>query len=306
MIDDYLAIVFGRNENKTVRQVLDSLLAQTIPPRKINVIDDGSTDGMYQTILEYEVRYPNLIKSFRYEPHPSDFSRLPLLWNTGMERNYSFHLILPTDASLVPNYAEFILGKMNENPNLIIASGDWGLKRSVAPHGGGRFVRQDFFNHFYPNGYPRILGYESEILERAVLSGHQIKCFREIEIIHYEELGHSHNFKEFGYGMKCLGYYPPYAIARCVWDFLYNKQMGKRGALNMLRYYLLFTPAKEGYYSKFPEDICQAVRAKQKNIMKRTFNHKFPLVMLRDGLQKVGIRNTGILTKVEELTGWSI
>lgn len=268
MRTDYVVILFGRNGNKDVRRVIDSLLAQTIRPTKINIVDDGSTDGMLQTVKEYEAKYPDLIKVFSFEPHPSDFSRLPMLWNTGMDRSYFAHVILPSDASLVPNYAERILTEFDKNPKLVIASGDWGAMKSQAPHGGGRFVRQDYFDKYYPEGYPRILGYESEILERANLNGYKIACYNDLEIIHYDALGHSHNFREFGYGMKCLGYYPPYALARCVWDFFHNEQVGKRGALNMFKYYVMFRPAKEGYYSKFPEDIRTQIRNKQKRMLK--------------------------------------
>lgn len=268
MKTDYLAIVFGRNGNKSIAKTLDSLLAQTICPRRINVIDDGSTDGMLETVRRYEREYPNLIRVQETGSKTPDFSRLPLLWNMGMERDHDFHLILPSDASLgVKYYAERMLKIMDEDPDLVICSGDWGPMNSKAPHGGGRFVRQDFFNRYYPNGYPRILGYESEILERAIVSGKHLKILNDVEILHADALGHSHNFREFGYGMKCLGYYPPYALARVAWDFFNNKTVGKRGTLNMLKYYLLFSPKAEGYYSKFPEDIRNAVRQRQKKML---------------------------------------
>jgi glycosyltransferase involved in cell wall biosynthesis len=294
----YVAIVFGRNEVNTVKNVLDSLLSQTYKPAKINFVDDGSTDGMYEIAKEYEARYPALIKVFRFDPHPPDFSRLPMLWNTGMDRNYFAHLILPTDAALVPDYAERILKEFEKNNNLIIASGDYGFKQSLSPHGGGRFIRQEFFNLYYPEGYPRILGYESEILERAILEGYKTKCFNDIEIIHHASLGHSHNFKEFGYGMKSLGWYPPYVLFRFINDFQHNKQMGKKGAIKMLYYYLAFSPEKEGYYSKFPKDICTAINARQKRMVKiKALRTCWFVVVLGARLLRKPLKIMGVDTK---------
>lgn len=267
----YYAIVFGRDGNKSIGKVLDSLLAQTVMPARIMVIDDGSTDGMYQTVLEYEKRYPELIRVQQTNSTTRDYARIPLLWNMGILQGYDYHVIVPSDASFVPNYAERILQEFANNPDLVICSGDWGPMNAKAPHGGGRFVKQSFFFKHYPDGYPRILGYESEILERALMVNQQggIKILNDLEMFHHDALGHSHNFKEFGYGMKCLGYYPPYALFRIVWDFLTNKTVGRRGALNILRYYVFFKPAKTGYYSKFPADIRRQVSARQKKMLKK-------------------------------------
>lgn len=298
MKTDYLAIVFGRNGNSSIRKVLDSLLAQTILPAKINIIDDGSTDGMRETILEYEQKYPQLIHAQETYSTESDWSRLPMIWNMGMERQYSYHLILPSDASLVPDYAERLLKAFDAQPSLVIASGDWGYKQSIAPHGGGRFVKQEFFNLYYPNGYPRILGYESEILERAILKGYTLCVLNDVEMFHHDPLGHSHNFREFGYGMRCLGYYPPYAFSRILWDFFNNPSVGKEGAVKILYYYLTFRPQKTGYYSKFPLDLRIAVSERQKKILLGTIMYRLfgKAISLA---QRAGLKNTGVVRLIQ-------
>ncbi|NWG36188.1 glycosyltransferase family A protein [Nitrososphaera sp.] len=260
----YYCIVFGRDGNRSIRKVLDSLLSQTVMPGKIIVIDDGSTDGMYDTVQEYGRKNPGMITVHETNNKTRDYTRLPLLWNMGLLDGYDFHMIVPSDASFVTEYAERMLQELAQNPNLVIVSGDWGPMKAQAPHGGGRFVRQSFFWKHYPQGYPRILGYESEILERAILNKNEIKVLNDVEIFHHDALGHSHNFKEFGYGMKSLGYYPPYVFGRFVMDFVRNKSMGKKGALKMLWYYLLFRPEKDGYYSMLPADVRSAIRERQK------------------------------------------
>ncbi len=265
--ETYYVIFCVRDGKDTIAQVMDSLLGQTILPSKIIAVDDGSTDGTYEILQSYQKRYPDLIELLETSSTTRDYSRIPKLWNMGLRRDYDYHMIGAGDAAFSPQYAERILKEMRDNPKLVICSGDYGTMKSVAPHGGGRFVRQSFFFKYYAE-YPWILGYESEILERAILEGYEIKVLNDLELYHLDKLGHSHNFREFGYGMRTLGYYPPYVFGRFVLDFFCNKTMGKRGALNMLRYYLFFKPEKTGYYSMFPEDIRRAIRARQKAYIK--------------------------------------
>lgn len=277
--DSYYITFCVRDGKDSIRQVMDSYINQTIPPSKIVVVDDGSTDGTYEILESYQKKYPEMMELLETNSTTRDYSRIPKLWNMGLRQGYDYHMIGAGDASLSPMYAEVILKEMRDNPNLVIVSGDYGQKNSQAPHGGGRFVRQSFFFKHYKE-YPWILGYESEILERAILDGREIKVINGLELYHLDRLGHSHNFKEFGYGMKTLGYYPPYVFGRFVLDFLHNTSMGKKGALSMLRYYIFFRPQKTGYYSKFPEDVRQAIRERQKKYVKRLVRRAFEKYIL--------------------------
>lgn len=264
----YNVILFGRNGNSTIRAVLDSLLSQTVMPAKIMAIDDGSTDGMYETLLQYQQKHPELITVKETSSKgKDDFSRLPLLWNMGLLKGYDFHMIAPSDLSFAPDYAERVLADFESDPRLAVCSGDWQPSYAKEPHGGGRFVRSSFFEQYYPNGYPHILGYETAILYRAKAADHNIKVSRYAKMYHHDRLGHSHNFKEFGYSMKTLGYYPPYALARVVMD-CFNPAVGGRGALSILRHYLFFKPQEHGYYSRFPKEVRHFVSQRQKQTIK--------------------------------------
>jgi len=257
-----------RDGKNSIKQVMDSYIHQTSPPSKIIAVDDGSTDGTYEILQSYAKSFPNLVELLETHSTTRDYSRIPKLWNMGLRKGYTYHMIGAGDAALSPNYAELILKEMTSNPHLVICSGDYGLKKSKSPHGGGRFVRQSFFFENY-TGYPWIIGYESEILERALLKGHEIKVLKDAEIYHLDKLGHSHNFREFGYGMRALGYFPLYSLGRIVLVFFRDKNVGKIGALNMLKYYICFRPSKTGYYSQFPKEIRDSIRTRQKkSVMK--------------------------------------
>jgi cellulose synthase/poly-beta-1,6-N-acetylglucosamine synthase-like glycosyltransferase len=54
----YLLISACRDEAKYMRQTLDSVISQSIPPIKWVVVDDGSTDGTPQILAEYQAKHP--------------------------------------------------------------------------------------------------------------------------------------------------------------------------------------------------------------------------------------------------------
>jgi glycosyltransferase involved in cell wall biosynthesis len=252
-----------RDGERTVSMVMESLIKQTYLPAKIIAINDGSTDCTQDILEGYRQMYPGLVEIINTGSTTRDYKRIPLLWNMSLRRAYDYHLIAAGDVSFAPDYCEKMLVQLRRDPDLVICSGDYGNSGSVAPHGAGRFVRQSFFYENYER-YPAIVGYESEILERALMLNKKIAVFGEATFEHLDRLGHAHNFSEFGYAMKSLGYYPPYVLSRFVWNFLRNKSVGRKGALQMLGYYLSFNPAKDGYYSRFPEDIRRAISERQK------------------------------------------
>lgn len=55
------------NQEKYIRQCLDSLLDQTLMPHEIIIGDDCSTDRNWDIIQEYAAKHPNLIRAFRRE-----------------------------------------------------------------------------------------------------------------------------------------------------------------------------------------------------------------------------------------------
>lgn len=248
-----------------IESVMDSLINQSVPPSKIIPVDDGSTDGTSEILKQYQEKYPDLVEVIRTESKTRDFSRLPSLWNMAIRSDYEYQMVSAGDVTYEKDYAKKILERMDDDDEVVIASGDVPPYNAQAPHGGGRFIKQSFFDRLYPNGYPGIIGYESELLVRALMDGKKIEIYNDIKIIHHDKLGHTHNFSEFGIGMKTMGYYPPYAILRCLYDI---PHLGTKACFNMFKKYVTFTPKESGYYSKFPDDI-------------RNFNYQYQKIQVR-------------------------
>ena len=110
-----------------------------------------------------------------------------------LKKKYDYHMIGAGDCIFESTYAEKIIKKMEENPKLVICSGDFGKQKSKTPHGAGRFVKQSYFFSNY-NEYPEIIGYESEIILKTIIQNFKVEIFHDIRFDHVDQLGHSHNF----------------------------------------------------------------------------------------------------------------
>ena len=260
MTESYYCFFPVRDGERTIGKVMESLVNQTVLPAEIIVVDDGSTDKTSQILSDYETKYP-FVKVIRNDSKTRDYKRIPKLWNLCLKKDYTYHMIGAGDCFFELEYAEKLLDKLKKNPKLVICSGDFGLKAN-SPHGAGRFVRQSFFFENYEK-YPEIVGYESEIMFRAMISNYDIEVFNEVEFEHADKLGGSHNFDEFAQGMKAMGYHPLYVLGRCWLEFLRNGEIGRKGSMRIFWKYLTFKPQNDGYYSFFPEEIRKNIRALQ-------------------------------------------
>lgn len=266
MTENYYCFFPVRDGEKTIGKVMESLVNQTVLPSEIIVVDDGSTDKTAQILSNFEKKY-SFVTVIHTNSKIRDYKRIPKLWNMCLRRNYTYQMIGAGDCIFELEYAEKIFAKLKENPKLVICSGDFGSKTANSPHGAGRFVRQSFFYENYEK-YPEIVGYESEIIFRAIITKNEVKVFNEIEFEHADKLGGSHNFEEFAQGMKVMGYHPLYVLGRCWLEFLRNGEIGKKGSLRMLWKYLTFKPKQDGYYSLFPEDLRKNIRSLQSKKLK--------------------------------------
>jgi glycosyltransferase involved in cell wall biosynthesis len=265
-----------RDGEETIEQVMNSLINQTIKPEKILVVDDGSTDKTTEILDRFQKKYPELVSILRTESKTRDFRRIPKLWNMCLQKEYDFHMIGAGDCIFEKTYAEKILQNFSKEPNLVICSGDFRNGKSRVPHGAGRFIKQEFFFSNYKE-YPDIIGYESEIIARGKLKNYSVKIFNDIVFEHVDKLGHSHNFSEFGQGMRALGYHPLYVFGRFGLEFFGTGEIGAKGALNMIWKYITYRPEKTGYYSQFPKEFRKEMKKYQWEMIKKFLIKKIKL-----------------------------
>lgn len=125
---DYAIISPARNEAETITKTLDSVLAQTILPKRWIIIDDGSTDDTARILADYAARHAFIEVHSR-----ADRGRRALgggvveVFNQGMDLladdPVEFVCKLDVDLILPPQYFECLLDEMARDQRLGSVSG---------------------------------------------------------------------------------------------------------------------------------------------------------------------------------------
>jgi glycosyltransferase involved in cell wall biosynthesis len=121
----YVLITPARNEETFIQRTLDSMVAQTVPPERWVIVDDGSTDGTTEIGENYARRYPWIELVRLPQRRDRSFAGKVHAFNAGLERVQSlqFEVIgnLDADLSFDADYLEFLMEKFSEDPKLGVA-----------------------------------------------------------------------------------------------------------------------------------------------------------------------------------------
>jgi len=128
MKTDYLIISPGRNESEFMRKTLDSVIAQSIPPKKWIIVDDGSTDESPAILAEYESKYDWIeVITRKDRGRRAVGSGVMDAFYAGFETiqidDYDFICKLDLDLILPQRYFETLLQKMHSEPRQGTCSG---------------------------------------------------------------------------------------------------------------------------------------------------------------------------------------
>jgi glycosyltransferase involved in cell wall biosynthesis len=268
-VGSYFAIVTCRNSENEIENAIISLLKQTITPKYIIVVDDGSTDNTNR-ILQRLKSSNNRVYLITNPDLGYDIGRVVKNWNSaiglarkqGLEKT-DYHMISTDDTHYEASYAEKIMQKMDSDEKIAISSGNFDDNSYSTPHGAGRFVRNSFFEEFL-DLYPEKMGYESVILQISLYNGFKNVVNDNARFSHTRPLGANHHFYEFGASMRTLGYDPLFVLGRFVQCFVTGRPMGRIGALQMLYHYLSYNPKQVGYDSMYDPEIRKAIRTRQR------------------------------------------
>ncbi|WP_108658565.1 glycosyltransferase [Acuticoccus kandeliae] len=124
----YALIAPCRNEAAYLRTTLDSLVAQTVTPTRLVVVDDGSTDETPQILAEYAAKHPwisvakkpdrgfravggGVVEAFNFGLSTIDMD------------DYDYIGKIDLDLDLPPRYFEELMARMAPDPRIGTASG---------------------------------------------------------------------------------------------------------------------------------------------------------------------------------------
>src|ERR1700722_13671865 len=121
----YVLITPARNEADLIEQTIQSVISQTVPPKKWVIVSDGSTDGTDEIVQKYLADYPWMELVRMPERRERHFGAKVRSFNAGYDRvkDLSFDIIGNLDADITFNerYFDFLLSKFGADSLLGVA-----------------------------------------------------------------------------------------------------------------------------------------------------------------------------------------
>lgn len=268
----YWVAVVARNAAATITQTLNSILNQTLPAEQIVVIDDGSRDATAETLSEYEHSKRGLVRVITLPDRGYDIRRVPANINSASkfalesDLKTDFLMISGDDCTYPRNYADSLIRRMDERPDIVVASGrpsSGGVTHEEhTPSGSGRMIKYSYWNEI-GKGYPIRAGWETWLLYKAQEKGLKVKLYDDLIFQHERPRGAKHQFVYWGAAMGTLGYHPFYAIGRIVKNLI-AKSITTKGALNLFRgYFQAILGSADLFLTPFDPSLRKFVRTSQ-------------------------------------------
>jgi biofilm PGA synthesis N-glycosyltransferase PgaC len=233
----YVLITPAYNEAAFIGQTIESVAAQTLPPLRWVIVDDGSTDQTADIVNRYAARFP-FIEYCRRERESGQtyYGSNVYAILQGYERlkslEFDYLAILDADIVLCPDYYEQIFRRFDANRDLGIATGtlleeiNGHLRELVVDRYSTPKALQVFRRACYDHtgGYiPCRNGGEDSCAEiMARMYGWRTWSFPEIRVIHRRPVGKGDGGKvlraRFRQGLAdyCLATHPIFMLAKCL------------------------------------------------------------------------------------------
>lgn len=218
---------------------LSALQKQSLP-LDILLIDDGSIDATVDVAeklgVDRIVRLPFHPVSYM-EQTADDWKMAAAINHAFPSLNCDYMLQLGADTVLTPTYIQQLIERMKADPYLVIAGGEIEGEPCSKSHvrGSGRLYEAKFWKNFVQR-FPEIIGWETYPLFKARSMGLKVRSFTEAKM---KSQRSTKQFKsKYGIGMKVLGYFIPFALAKCLFYIFLAKKAGIK-----FTWSYLFSPA---------------------------------------------------------------
>jgi len=226
----YDVVIPARNEERYLEKTLRAITQQSIPPNKIIVVNDGSTDRTSEIAKEYATIVVELSdRGF----NAIATSAVSGVINQGLMKvspDSEHILICGADAVLPENYFKVISEEMERDPLLVVASGRLESDQTyeMLPPRGTRVVKADFWRKTNGLRYPENLGWESWLVFKALEQGMKVKRIPHLITVAQRPpiKTKMKKARSIGASMNTLGYYWVYAMGRSFRYFLSEPKAG--------------------------------------------------------------------------------
>jgi glycosyltransferase involved in cell wall biosynthesis len=220
----FAVVIPAYNEQAFLGQMLDSLLAQTLRPQQVIIVDDSSTDNTSKIATSYAAAH-NFIRTVLQQSKPLHLpgSKVVQAFNRGLrELSEPYDVILKLDADLIlpTDYFEQLSEAFTSNQKIgmaggiaqIIKNGTW-VKENLADkdhiRGAFKAYRKECFEDI--KGLREAMGWDTadELLARYY--GWQVSVLQHLHVKHLKPTGFAYDktarykqgaaFYSLGYGL---------------------------------------------------------------------------------------------------------
>lgn len=212
---NYISLSVVRNEEKSIANMINSILAQTIEAEKIIVVNDGSTDATGTILQRLQEEHLNkIIIVTRKDRGYSALGKQDManVYNDGykiaFKYEWDFVLICSADAIFPNNYIKQLFRKVHDKTGVISGLGKNCFRGKDYPMGNGRIIRRILLEKLEKK-YPVNCYWESSVLGIARMLNYETKHYPDIVFIETRKQGSGHkcDYIGWGFGARDGGYY---------------------------------------------------------------------------------------------------
>jgi biofilm PGA synthesis N-glycosyltransferase PgaC len=236
----YVLITPARNEESLIEKTIQSVIAQTVLPRKWIIVSDGSTDRTEEIVNKYVSLYSWIDLVRMPDQRDRSFAAKVGCFNAAYEKikGSQFDVIgnLDADISFETDYIEYLLNKFATQPDLGVAGtpfieGEYNStedsfegEKHVA--GGCQMFRRECFLDI--DGYKPIKeGIDWVAVTTARMKGWRTQSFPDKYFIHHRKMGTGESNQVsslFRYGTKdyTLGAHPLWVMIKTLYRLKKN------------------------------------------------------------------------------------
>lgn len=233
----YVLITPARNEEDFIEKTIQSMVSQSVLPKKWVIVSDGSTDRTDELVKKYLSSQPWMELLRMPERRERHFAAKATCFHAGHQRvkglNYDVIGNLDADISFEADFMEYLLAQFEQDPSLGVAGTpflegnfqyDYNYVNIEHVSGQAQLFRRQCFEDI--GGYIPIKGggIDMVAVTTARMQGWKTRTFTERMFIHHKPMGTGDSSvlrARFRDGKRdyYLGGHPLWEMIRCLYKF---------------------------------------------------------------------------------------